>query len=83
MDGPLEVRGYPRHLSGTEGRTSVTQHSGRDDAYLVKQVIPGDDVKDISSLGDIWSVEPLVNRSGSPMSRPTHITNEPSRVIDP
>jgi len=52
-----------RSLSGTMERKSVAQHLGRKRTIpdLVKEVVPGDNIEDICSFPDVWSMEPFVN----------------------
>jgi len=57
----------------------------RGDPYLVKEMIPGDNVENICPFPNIWSMEPFVNSVGGDQNfvGKTYIANEPSRVIEP
>lgn len=64
MGGPPEVRESPRHLPGTADRISVMQLFKRDVTYLVKYVIPGNDIEYIGPFRDVWSMAVPVNTMG-------------------
>jgi len=78
MGGPLGVKVNPRRLSGTAERFVRGTAGKREDyPYLVKEVIPGNNIEDISPLRDVWTMWPLVNTGVGDQRhmRPTLQTN--------
>lgn len=55
------------------------------DPYLVKEMIPGNNIENICPFPNIWSVEPFVTTVGGNQNfiGRTYNVNDPSRVIEP